>query len=114
MALSDHEERVLAEIERQLEQDDPRLAARARRAGGPGGPGGPHRLWWALAGCVAGLVCILVGLQAHLAFGVVGFALMLASVVIGVGELRDRGSAAARRLRGRIDDALEDRRDGPG
>ncbi len=36
MPLSEHEERILAEIERQLAADDPRFAARSRR--GPGSP----------------------------------------------------------------------------
>lgn len=102
MPLSEHEERVLAEIERQLAQDDPGLMARARRAA----PGDPRtRLRWAVIGFVVGLVSLL-GLTFHLAFGIVGFALMLVSVVVGAGTIRARGAATARRWRRRLDDAF--------
>lgn len=102
MPLSEHEERVLAEIERQLAEEDPGLMARARRAA----PGDPRtRLRWAAVGFVLGLLSLL-GLTFHLLFGVVGFALMLVSVVVGADTLRRQGSAAARRWRRRLDDAF--------
>ena len=86
MPLSEHEERILAEIERQLEHDDPRFVSRARRTRRPGGP---RRLWVAAALFVVGFVSLL-GLVAHIAFGAVGFALMFTAVVVAVPELQRR------------------------
>lgn len=85
MPLSEHEERILAEIERQLAEDDPRLVARARRAS----QRSPHRLRWAIPGFVLGLACLLL-LVVHVAFGFVGMALMFASVVVAVPEVQHR------------------------
>lgn len=110
MPLSEHEERVLAEIERQLEEEDPGLMARARRVA-VGHPG--RRLRWAAAGFVLGLISLLA-LTFHFAFGVAGVALMLVSGVIGAGVIRDRGAEAARRLRQRLDDAFDDEGSGGG
>jgi hypothetical protein len=85
MPLSEHEERALQEIARQLSEEDPKFVetvsnttvARVQR----------RRLRLAIAGFVLGLLT-LFGLIIHLAFGVVGFALMLASVVYGYQALR--------------------------
>lgn len=86
MPLSEHEERILAEIERQLEHEDPRFVSRARRT--PRG-GGPVRLRAAVAAFVLGFLCLL-GLVLHIAFGFVGFALMFGAVVVAVPELQRR------------------------
>lgn len=87
MPLSDREERILAEIERQLADDDPRFVARARRTRGSR-PRRP-RLPWAIAGFVVGLLC-LFGLVVHIALGFVGFTLMFVSVLVAVPELQRR------------------------
>ena len=86
MPLSEHEERILAEIERQLERDDPRFVSRARRSPRRGGPA---RLWVAVGMFVLGFLCLL-GLVWHITLGFVGFALMFTAVVIGVPELQRR------------------------
>lgn len=86
MPLSEHEERILAEIERQLVDEDPRFVARARRTRVRRGP---RRLTWALAGFVLGLV-LLFGLVFHIALGFAGFALMFTAVVVAVPELQRR------------------------
>ena len=98
MPLSEHEERILAEIERRLHEEDPRFVRRTRRAT-TRDPLGP-RVGLAIAGFAVGLVCLFF-LTFHLAFGVVGFALMFASVVAGVSALRgnDDDSALADRVR---------------
>lgn len=86
MPLSEHEERILAEIERQLERDDPRFVSRARRSPRRGGP---RRLWFAAVAFVLGFFCLL-GLIVHIALGFAGFALMFTAVVVAVPELRRR------------------------
>lgn len=109
MPLSEHEERILAEIERNLQAEDPRFVQRARRVAGA--PTSARRLRWAVAGFVVGLVSLL-GLTFHIAFGFAGFALMLVSVVVGAEALRaamdSRGGDLLTRLRsafGSSDDA---------
>lgn len=86
MPLSEHEERILAEIERQLEHEDPRFVSRARRTRRPGRP---RRLGAAVAAFVVGFVC-LFGLVFHPAFGAVGLGLMFGAVVVAVPELQRR------------------------
>ena len=92
MPLSEHEERILAEIERQLAQDDPRFVARARRSRRSGGR---RRLPLAVGLFVLGFLCML-GLVLHIALGFVGFALMFVAVLVAVPELQ-------RRREGRVD-----------
>lgn len=85
MPLSEHEERALADIARHLSEEDPRFVAtvsqttvaRVQR----------RRLRFAVAGTIVGFLTLL-GLTFHIALGVVGFALMLASVVVGGRALR--------------------------
>ena len=86
MPLSEHEERILAEIERQLAHDDPRFVARARRS-----PRSSRawRLPVAVATFVLGFACLL-GLVVHIAFGAVGISLMFAAVLVAVPELQRR------------------------
>lgn len=99
MPLSEHEERVLAEMERRLVEDDPRFVARAqrtaKRADRTSGSvtGATRRIRRATIGIVVGVACIL-GLTFQLALGVVGFALLLVSVYDLVGALRIRREAA--------------------
>lgn len=92
MPLSEHEERILAEIERQLESEDPRFVSRARRTRRPGSP---NRLRLAAAAFVLGFLSLL-GLVVHIAFGFVGFALMFTAVVVAVPELQRRRDRPAR------------------
>lgn len=99
MPLSEHEERVLAEMERRLVEDDPRFVARAqrtaKRADRASGPvtDTTRRLRRATIGIVLGVACVL-GLTFQLALGVVGFALLLVSIYDLVGALRIRREAA--------------------
>lgn len=98
MPLSEHEERVLAEMERRLVADDPRFVARTERAvqrvdrAGHPLTNTTRRIRRSGAGIVVGLLCLL-GLTFHIAFGVVGFALLLASITDMVGALRIRREA---------------------
>jgi uncharacterized membrane protein len=97
MPLSEHEERILAEIERQLAEEDPRFVARARR--NSGGQADARRLRWAVVGFVVGLIGLLA-----VSFGTIGFvfaaigiALMITSVVVGVSAARDQQRRRPRR-----------------
>lgn len=106
MPLSEHEERILAEIERRLSEDDPRFVERARRTS-------PvelrvRRLRLAALGLLAGFVCLL-GLTFHIAFGFVGFGLMLVSLIVGAravsgGDAESLGARLRRAFSRREDD----------
>lgn len=90
MPLSEHEERILAEIERNLKAEDPQFVQRTKRA--VGGVSPARRLRWSLVGFVVGLICLL-GLTFNILFGFLGFALMLTSVMVGVEALRSAEGA---------------------
>lgn len=97
MPLSEHEQRILAEIERRLAEEDPRFVQRTRKAGGSD-EDRFRLLRWAVAGFLLGLVS-LFGLTFHFAFGVVGFTLMLLSVVTAIRVVRELDEAATQRIR---------------
>lgn len=104
MALSDHEEQILAEIERGLAAEDPDFFERARRATAPAGH--TARLRWAVVGFVAGLAS-LFALTFSVVWGVIGIGLMLVSAVVGYQSLAALGTGSA-------DDLLEKLRRGMG
>jgi hypothetical protein len=93
MPLSEHEQRMFAEIERQLVADDPRFVARTRRRLTAWSPGLRIRVAGALG--VLGLLGV-VSLTFDLLFGVAGMALLLTAIVVGVGALTERARAAQR------------------
>jgi hypothetical protein len=91
--LSEHEQRLLDEIEQALYAEDPKFASSVRSARG-------HRrlrssLLLGVLGVLAGLGLVLVGLLANLiVLSVVGFVLLVAGFGCGVQSLRHRGGAA--------------------
>lgn len=96
MPLSEHEQRLLDEIEHALYAEDPKFAssvrgARARRR--------PHIRSTALLcvlGVLAGLGLVLVGLLATIiALSVVGFVVLVASSAYGVQAVRRRHHGGA-------------------
>ncbi len=91
MPLSEHEERILAEIERQLAEDDPRFVARARRR--RRGWSRAARLRVAIALGILGVISLL-GLTFSFALGAAGMALLLAAIVLGATALREREEEA--------------------
>lgn len=106
MPLSEHEQRILDEIERRLAEEDPRFVARARRASDE-----DHRLRrvrWSVVGLVVGVITLL-GLTFHFAFGLVGFALMLLSVLAGLDAARQLEEGAGTRLLDRVKQAFRGR-----
>ena len=106
MALSEHEQRILDEIERRLAEEDPRFVERARRASDDDHQ--LRRIRWAVVGFVTGLL-MLLGLTFHFAFGVAGFSLMLLSVVTGVAALRQLDEGPATRLADRFKEVFKGR-----
>ncbi len=87
MALSEHEQRMFAEIERQLVEDDPRFVARTRRRLRAWSP--EVRLRAAIVLAVIGVVSVF-SLTFDILFGVLGMALLLAAILLGAGAANDR------------------------
>lgn len=100
MPLSDRERQILSDIEAHLRQEDPKFV----RAVGTTTPPPPSRsrLRLAVVGFVVGLL-LLFGIVSHIAWGLIGFALMLVSAVYGgnllAGASRGEGNVLDR-LRG--------------
>ncbi len=88
MPLSEHEERILAEIERQLAAEDPRFAARARRRAPWSGLTKRSRMRIAVLTAIIGLVGVLfIGILTtpwDLISGAAGLLLLLAAILLGV------------------------------
>lgn len=80
MPLSDNEERILAEIERQLAEDDPRFVARTRLRRGWSRKA---RIRLAIVAGIIGLGCVL-SLTFSIVFGAFGMVLLLGAVLLGV------------------------------
>lgn len=91
MALSENEQRLLEQMEAALAADDPKLANTLR-----GTTRRRHRRSAVFAGIgfVAGLACLIAGMQVHPAVSVVGFVIMLAAAVVGVGAWQRAGLSA--------------------
>ena len=91
MPLSEHEQRMFAEIERQLVEDDPRFMARSRRRLTAWSP--VVRIRAAIALGVAGVLGVL-SLTFDIIYGVIGMALLLAAILLGTGAVNERARAA--------------------
>jgi len=98
-SLSDHEQRILDEIERNLAAEDPAFVRQVRE-------GRPTKdanriLRLSILGLVVGLVLLLF-YTSNLIYGVAGFLVMLASIVGLVSSVRDlasQGRSASTMLR---------------
>lgn len=89
MPLSEHEQRMLEQLEQALVADDPKFASKLE-----GTPrGGPTRLRWitGIVGVLVGLGLVLVGIQTTLWVGVAGFAVMVAAVAFALTPPRRGG-----------------------
>ena len=93
MPLSDREQKMFAEIERQLVAEDPRFVARSRRRLSAWSP--EFRLRVAIGLGVVG-VLLVFGLTFDLVFGILGMALLLSAIVLGAGAATDRAKQARR------------------
>lgn len=112
-SLSDHEQRILDEIERNLAAEDPDFVKQVSSAKPVRHAGRILRL--CIVGLLAGLVLLLAN-SINLVYGVVGFLLMLASafgIATAVRELTSHGRSPSSVLRGawkRAEDRMRSRR----
>jgi hypothetical protein len=89
--LSEHEQRILAELEESLVRQDPRFAERVRsetlyRHAG-------RQLRWAVLGFLVGLAVLVVFFSESVVVGFVGVALMFVCAVVFERNLRRMGKA---------------------
>jgi hypothetical protein len=90
MPLSEHEQRILAEIERRLLEEDPKFA---HQVGSSFRAHLGRRLKLAVAGFLLGLVVVISStFLENVAVGVAGFVLMLACVFLFVRTMRRRAT----------------------
>lgn len=125
MALSEHEQRLLEQMEAAFAAEDPKLADTL--SGGSG-----RRLETRLAvgagiAFVVGIVLLLVGIQTHWLISVLGFLVMLAATIGGLtawqrqgtlpkrkGKAKTHATAHDRRFMGRFEDRWNRRQEGNG
>lgn len=94
MPLSDHEQRLLDEIEQALYAEDPKFAASVRAARTRSRT--RRSIGLCVLGVVAGLALVLVGLIAQIiALSVVGFVLVVGACGYGAQVLRGRQTGGA-------------------
>ncbi len=93
MALDDHEQKILAEIERQFYEEDPELARAVRQIAKPSRVG--VRL--AMVGVVAGLAIVIAFFASNTIVAFVGFVLLVGSATALTNGLRARGWRGADR-----------------
>jgi hypothetical protein len=90
MPLSEHEQRILAEIERRLLEEDPKFA---HQVGSSFRAHLGRRLKLAVAGFVVGLVVVISStFFENVAIGVAGFVIMLTCVFLFVRTMRRRAT----------------------
>ena len=99
MPLSEYEQRVLEQMERQLSSDDPRLAntlmSRRRRS--------VSRYFLAGGGAIVGLLLLVFGAVAPRAWlGVLGFVVMFAAVAFAFARPRVTGPSGVVRPNGQV------------
>jgi hypothetical protein len=88
MPLSEHEQRILEEIEKRLAEEDPRLVESVTRASVTGHA--LRRVRWGIAGFVLGLAMLFLFLIS-ISVAVAGFIVMLASGLVVYHYLKKMG-----------------------
>ena len=86
MPLSDEEQRLLAQLEKSLTEDDPKLA-HLMRGSEPRGLGSSRHLVLGVLGFAAGLALLVIGIETHWLVSVAGFIVMAAAAAVGLGLL---------------------------
>ncbi|MCU1362527.1 MAG: hypothetical protein JWM55_355 [Acidimicrobiaceae bacterium] len=92
MPLSEHEQRVLAELEESLSKQDPRFAKNVRETNIYSHSG--RRVRWGVAGFVAGLLILVLCFSHSVLLGLAGVALMFISAVVVERNARLLGRAS--------------------
>ncbi len=92
MPLSEHEQRILAELEESLVREDPRFAQRVRTKTVYRHAG--RQCKWAAVGFLGGLAVLVAFYSQSVALGLLGVALMFASAVVFERNLRRLGKAS--------------------
>jgi hypothetical protein len=114
MPLSDHEQRILAELEESLSKADPRFAKSVRETTVYSHSG--RRVWWGVVGFVAGLTILLTTFSSSVVVGLFGVVIMFVSAMVIERNARRIGRASwhdfTSSIRNDGDDktTLEDRR----
>ena len=80
MPLSEHEQKILAELEESLSKQDPRFAKNVRETNVYSHGG--RRVRWGIAGFVAGLLILILFFSQSTLLGLFGVALMFVSAVV--------------------------------
>ena len=122
MALSENEQRLLEQMEAALAAEDPKLASTLR---GTGRRWHRRRALFAGIGFLAGIGCLVGGMELHPAVSVLGFVIMLAATVVGVtawqqagtstdGPNAKSGGGSDRDFMGRMEDRWRRRQDDGG
>jgi hypothetical protein len=89
MPLSEHEQRILAELEESLSKHDPSFVKSVRETTSVNRSG--RRVRWGVAGFVAGLVILILCFSQSVLLGLVGVALMFASAIVVERNARQLG-----------------------
>ncbi len=80
MPLSEHEQRILAELEDSLAKQDPRFAKSVRQTNVYSHGG--RRVRWGIFGFLAGLTILILFFSRSVPLGLVGVALMFVSAIV--------------------------------
>lgn len=125
VALSEHEQRLLEQMEAAFAAEDPKLADTL--SGNSGRHLGTRMAVGAGLGFVVGIVLLLVGIQTHWLISVLGFLVMLAATVVGLtawqkkdgisagkGGHTSRVPANDRRIMGKFEERWNRRQEGNG
>ncbi len=109
MALSEHEQRVLDDIEAQLHREDPRFVERTRLTGSRRQR--THRLRLAGFGFLGG-IALMAMVTFHIVWGLVGFGIMFASILVAANVARTGFRDEEGSLRQRLRQAMQPSDDG--
>lgn len=93
MPLSEHEQRILEEIEKRLQQEDPRFADAVTRTSLYGHL--TRRVRWGAVAFVAGFVMLML-FAVSVAVAIAGFGVMLVSALVVYQQLRRMGREQVR------------------
>lgn len=97
MPLSEHEQRILAELEESLTKDDPRFAKNVRETTVYSHSG--RRVRWGITGFLLGLVILVWTFSSSVPAGLVGVVIMFGSAIVIERNLRRLGRASWNDLR---------------